>query len=359
VSQWTRESTGGGVLVTGGAGFIGSYVVDRLLQDKVPVTVLDLAPPRARATSALRQIRGDVRDRATLDAALEGVGTVFHLAAAHHDSGLARDTYFSVNEGGAATLCDAMGEAGVRTLCFYSTAAVYGAAPEPRHEDGPTLPASPYGQSKLAAERIFESWSCCEAGRYTLVIRPSVTFGPGNFANMFALIRLIDSGRYVQVGSGSNVKSLSYVENLVDATFWLWQRRAPSGFDVYNCVDKPDLTSREIAGVLAEALGREPARLTVPLWLGLALGFPFDVARTITGRGSVSTDRIRKLAVHETRFPSDRLHRAGFAPRVSLREGLARMVRWYIAEGRAAPALPSLPPLEVVRLERHSMTRAG
>jgi nucleoside-diphosphate-sugar epimerase len=135
---------------------------------------------------------------------------------------------------------------GIRDLCFYSSCAVFGDSKPPLREDSPTAPNSPYGASKLAGEKVVKPWADKGDNRRALVIRPTITFGPRNFANMYSLIRQIHSGKYAQIGPGTNIKSLSYVENIVSATNFLWMRpesqRAP--FDIFNYIDKPDLTSR-------------------------------------------------------------------------------------------------------------------
>lgn len=212
--------------ITGGSGFIGQYVVERLLAAGDEVTTLDLVPPPDGAARPTRHVRGDVRDPAAVRDALAGADRVLHLAAAHHDFGIDERTYFDVNEGAAGVLCREAERAGIRELCFFSSCAVYGDAPEPHAEDGPKQPNSHYGASKLAGEAVFSRWAETGQGR-VLVIRPTVVFGPRNFGNMYTLIRQIHRRRYLPVGAGSNQKSLAYVENLVDALLHLWTR--PSG----------------------------------------------------------------------------------------------------------------------------------
>ncbi len=342
-------------LVTGGAGFIGRLLCPALLARGDRVTVLDLAPmpaPRPGGPAPTRVVRGDVRDPAAVREALAGCDAVFHLAAAHHDFGIDHATYFGVNEGGATVLCNAMEAAGVRDVCFYSSVAIFGDAPEPHHEDAPTAPNNDYGASKLAGEMVFRRWATAEPGRRVLVIRPTVTFGAGNFANMYSLIRQVDSGLFFQVGAGDNVKSLSYVENLVDATLFLWDRPDAAPFEAYHWVEKPDLTSGEIAAAISAALGRPAPRLRVPLGVALALAAPFDAVIRLTGRNlPVSSARVRKLAADRTKFEADKVRTAGFRPRVALDDGIRRMVAWYQAEGRRQPVVRHIPPAEPVRLD--------
>jgi nucleoside-diphosphate-sugar epimerase len=336
-------------LVTGGSGFIGEYVCERLASLGDAVTILDLVDP-PRSLAAHRYLKGDVRDPDACRKALEGCERVIHLAAAHHDFGIADETYFSVNEEGTGVLSDAMDEAGVRSICFYSTVALYGDAPPPHDETTIPRPNSPYGASKLAGEKVLEAWTWRGAGRRCLVIRPTVTFGPRNFANMYSLIRQIHGGKFVLVGKGENVKSLSYIENIVDATLYLMARDDLPAFDVYNYVEKPDLTSREIAEEIYTALGKAPPKLRVPLSMAVLAAKPFDAVIAVTGRNiPISSARVKKLFDTQTKFESDKVREKGFRPKVELREGIRRMVEWYVERGKDESAEWHQPPAEVVR----------
>jgi len=345
------------ILVTGGSGFIASYFHRDLAELGHDTTTLDLISPEGGLAADRPHLQGDVRDKAACVRALEGVDLVVHLAAAHHDFGIEHDTYFSVNEHGTQTLLDAMDEVGVRDVVFYSTVATYGDASEPHHEEAPTAPNSPYGGSKLAGERVLEAWTQKGDARRALVIRPTVTFGPDNFANMYSLIRQIDSGKYLRFGAGTNIKSLSYVENIVDATLFLLGLNAskPSRelapFEVFNYIDKPDFTSTQISDEVSKHLGKKPAP-GVPYWLGMLMGIPFDVVIKLTGKNlPISTARIRKLFKTQTKFEADKLLDAGYQPKVSLAEGIKRMVDWYQSGGKTMDATWHTPPAETVYMD--------
>jgi nucleoside-diphosphate-sugar epimerase len=142
------------------------------------------------------------------------------------------------------------------------------------------------------------------------------------------------------------VKSLAYVENLVSATLMLWQRDQGPAFEIFNYVDKPDLTSREIVDAIYVALGRKPPTFRIPWTIARVLAVPFDIATALTGKNlPISTFRIRKLAGDQTRFEAEKVRAAGFRPEVQLRDGIARMVDWYLREGHAqGPSGPNDAP---------------
>jgi nucleoside-diphosphate-sugar epimerase len=345
------------ILITGGSGFIASHFYAPLVAAGHEIVNCDLIdpPPQARGATF---VRSDIRDRVGLWRAMSGCDAVLHLAAAHHDFGIAEQTFVDVNAAGAEVICQAMDEHGITKLCFYSTVAVYGSASPPHYEDAGVAPVSAYGSSKLAGEAVCRRWSERGGGRSCLVIRPTATIGAGHFANMYSLIRQIDSGRFWPVGKGRNIKSLACVENLVDATIALWLEQTPGHrpFDIYNYVDKPDLTSAEIVTILHEALGRRPPRIAVPYPFAMALALPFDLAIGISGRNlPISRDRIRKLATAETRFEAEKIRATGFRPRMSLEAGLTRMVQWYLAEGKNQRVARHLPPASPMLVADHSL----
>jgi len=327
--------------ITGGTGFIGRYFVRELQSRGHEVTVYDLHPfepgvPELN-TSSVEFVRGDVRDLKSLSDAMAGKDAVLHLAAAHHDFGITEATFEAVNVGGAKQVCDAMAENGITNACFFSTVAIYGEAKPPVAEDAPTDAVSPYGKTKFGAEGVFRAWVESANGNRCLVIRPTVTFGMGNFANMFTLIKQIEMGRYFPVGAGTNIKSLSYVENIIAATLKLWldPKSDQPDYAPFNYVCKPDMGSGEIAEIIYEALGKKPPSFNVPYWFARLLALPLDIIIAITGKNlPVSGARIKKMAKSQTQYESNTIREAGFEQEISLREGIERMVHWYLESGK-------------------------
>jgi nucleoside-diphosphate-sugar epimerase/glycosyltransferase involved in cell wall biosynthesis len=323
------------ILVTGGGGFIGAYFARALQGAGHEPVLMDIFPPDVPDHRRI-WICGDIRDVQDVDAAIQGCEAVLHLAAAHHDFGIDERTFEQVNVLGARNLCAAMDRRGIRNVCFFSSVAVFGRATPPLDESTIPEPVSHYGRTKWQAEQLFANWAQQDKERQCLVIRPSVTFGPGNYANMYSLIRQIDNGRFAQVGRGDNIKSISYVENLVSATMQMWldPRYQQAGLRVFNYVDKPDLTSRQIVHAIRAALRKHGFHWTIPYWFARTLAFPADVLIRLTGMNlRISGARIRKLAREETKFESDRIRHAGYRQEISTEEGIRRMVEWYLQEG--------------------------
>ena len=344
------------ILITGGTGFIGTYFVKEYLERGFQVSVLDLHPQEEAQElfENVRFVQGDVRDKSALRQAMEGCSKVLHLAAAHHDFGIKPETFEAVNVGAAEVICDVMDELGVIDICFFSSVAVYGTTNPPLTESSDANPESPYGATKLGGEKVFAEWCTKPDSNRCLVIRPTITFGPGNFANMFTLIKQIEKGAYLPVGDGSNIKSLSYVENIVSATLDMWNAKEPKGgIEIYNYVCKPDLSSGEIADTIYKALGKKKPWIRVPYTLARILALPFDLVIALTGKNlPISGARIKKLAKAQTQFESTKIRDAGYQQKVELREGIKRMVKWYLEEGKATATQGvkrRLPPEDIFK----------
>ncbi len=331
------------VLLIGSSGFVGGHVRSALSAAGHEVVSFDLVPDPDGGETLI----GDVRDTQALIEAMAGCDAVLNLAAAHHDFGISTETFESVNVQGARAVCAAMDHHGITNLAFTSSVAVYGDQPSEPDETSTPNPVNDYGRTKLAAEAVYTQWAAGDPERRALIVRPAVVFGVNHFANLYRLIRQIERRRFVSVGDGSNRKSMCWVTNLADALLYLWQRPAQE-HDLYNYVDKPDLTSAEVVSYIYRGLGRREPRLRIPLTPAVVLASPFDLVARVTGWNlPITADRIRKLAQAETMFAADRVREAGFTPETSLHEAMPQMVQWYLNEGHAKPPRVHIPPARV------------
>lgn len=316
------------ILLTGGSGFIGSHFHTAIPNHDI--INLDLERPNFPFKSAF--VQGDIRIEKDVRKAVanHGITSIISLAAKHHDFGIGHDEYFDTNEDGTRIICKVAADYNINEIIFYSSVAVYGIREEISTENLETKPDSPYGESKLAGEKVLIEWAKEKPERKVLIIRPTLVFGKNNMANMRNLIKQIDSGLYFHLGRADNVKSIAYVENLVQATLFLKERMKP-GVSIYNYADEPQLTTRDISNVIAETLNKK-IRLSVPKTLGVMMGLPFDIIIKLTGKNlPISSARIKKLGT-ATHHSAKKVFSDGFQPRYSTVEGLKKMVDWYKGE---------------------------
>lgn len=211
------QGSGEAVLVTGGAGFIGSRLVRHLARRELPVRVLDRAP--AEAPPGVDVVRGDILDADVLDGCLRGVRAVVHLAAETGVRHSMRDParFHRANVLGTARLLQRMARAGTPRLVLASSSSVYGPTDgTPSSESDRLRPASVYGQTKVQAEALAASWQ--QAGGGVLItVRPFSVYGPGGRPDM-AIPRWLQAARDgtpVEVyGDGSATRDFTFVDDV-------------------------------------------------------------------------------------------------------------------------------------------------
>jgi nucleoside-diphosphate-sugar epimerase len=264
----------------------------------------------------------NVRDAATLRSIVAGAGTIVNLAAEHRDDVRPISSYYDTNVRGAEQVCQAARDARVMKIIFTSSVAVYGFHPQPLDESGPFQPVNPYGETKLAAEAVYQAWAAEDASRTLVMIRPAVVFGEKNRGNVYNLLRQIASGRFLMVGSGNNMKSMAYVGNV--AAFLAHTLSLAPGLHIFNYVDGPDMNTSDLVKHVWHCLGKSGQPRRIPKSEALAGGTAFDIVARITGRRfPISAVRVRKFC-ESTQFRADRIASTGFRPPYSLAEGLAR-----------------------------------
>ena len=337
----------GRVLVTGGGGFIGTHWCRSLAARQLSGVVLDCNAQTTPLPANWTYVRGDVRDVGLVHDLMATVSRVVHLAAAHHDAGIAAETYTDVNVHGTRNVLAAMSAHGLTDLVFTSSVAVFGDNSGATERTAPS-PESPYGITKLAAERLIDAWVQQDAHRTAVVLRPAVVIGTGHFANMYSLMKQIDSGLFVQVGAASNIKSLSAVRAVVEAGEWM-RTQPGERLRIANVVSDPQQSSAEIIGKVSRALGKPLPRLVIPRSIALSAAFAVATACRVIGKHtSISVARVKKLFETDTRFEAQWLRDAGFTTTETTTSAIAEMAEWYRAEGRSLTRQVRLPSLRVV-----------
>jgi nucleoside-diphosphate-sugar epimerase len=263
------------VLVTGGGGFIGSHLVEALLQRGASVRALDnlttghranlagvLAHPEAQ--KAFTFIEGDVTDRKTVQEAIKGVDYVLHQAALPSVQRSVEDPITSnrVNVEGTLNVLVAAQEARVRRVVYASSSSVYGDSPQlPKLESMPTNPLSPYAVSKLAAEAYCRTFTRVY-GLETVSLRYFNVFGPRQDPNsLYAAVlprfigALLSEEPPVIYGDGSQSRDFTYIENVVQANLLALEATEVGG-EAFNIACGESVTLKTVLECLAEFSNR-------------------------------------------------------------------------------------------------------
>lgn len=318
------------VLVTGSSGFIGPHLVEALKSRGDYVIGLDRVRPSTIEPHVF--VHGDLLgDDALKKAMTHDIQCVAHLAAARADWGLSDEEYERDNATATERIIAAGRAAGVKKWLHYSTVGVLGSGKSPLDDLAPIAPVGPYGTSKARAEALFAQLAASDPLAEVTMIRPSAVFGPGNPSNtnVYRLIDAIHHNRFVMIGTGENVKTVSYLPNLIEATLFLIDAMAP-GMRPYIYVDTPALTTRELVTQLYEALGKPPSRWHLPLAVARPVALPFDALARLFGTDlPITSARIEKFC-RWTNFDRSFLDKAGFTPSIPIEDALRDTVRWYL-----------------------------
>jgi UDP-glucose 4-epimerase len=257
------------VLVTGGAGFIGSNLVRCLLEGGDDVRVLDNFSTGNRTNLAgldVEIVEGELRSYERVHNAVRGVELVYHLGALGSVPRSVQDplTSSAVNVEGTLNVLLAARDEGVRRVVFSSSSSIYGSSGElPRTEAMAPDPISPYGVAKLAAERYCVSFSRVYHGFETVVLRYFNVFGPhqsplSQYAAVVPLfVTAVRDGRSVTIfGDGEQSRDFTYVANVVDATIRAGTAQGASGLILNIAAGTPG-TVNQLADLIGRILERQ------------------------------------------------------------------------------------------------------
>lgn len=179
---------------------------------------------------------------------------VFNLAAVHRTPGHPDYAYFETNIRGAENVCAFAEKYGIKNVVFTSSIAPYGASEELKTEDTLPTPNTPYGVSKLIAEKIHLVWQRGGADRKLTILRPGVVFGKGENGNFTRLYWGIRKHMFAYPGRKDTIKACVYVKELVRFILWNVESR-PSLFGLFNCTYEPAYTIEQIVAVMKQTTG--------------------------------------------------------------------------------------------------------
>ena len=321
------------VLVTGGTGFVGGAVAQRLRSENCAVRALvrrnsDVAA-LAAADCELRY--GDITDAASVREAMEGADVVVHCAALASDWG-PREAFERVNVEGSRNIFDAALQHGVKRVVHISTTDVYGT-----YDDGRVIDESfprqvtgfPYSDTKAEAEKIAFAYAQ-ERVLPVVVIRPTFIYGPGDRTFLPELVDAMRKHEMAFFGSADNTIPLCYINNLVDAVLLALTHEEAVG-EGYIVSDGAVMTWRELTDLLADRLDLPKVKRTIPLSAAKAAAVGAETLAKLekSTRRPALTRYELAFGGRDLRYSNGKIVRdLGFSPRVLPEEGLARTIEW-------------------------------
>ena len=304
------------VLVTGGAGFIGSNLAHALLGRGDEVRVLDNFSTSDRANLAgldVEIVEGELRSYERVHNAVRKAEIVYHLGALGSVPRSIQDplTSSAVNVEGTLNVLLAARDEGVRRVVYSSSTSVYGSTRElPTTEESPPDPISPYAVTKLAAERYCVSFSRVYESFESVVLRYFNVFGPRQspFSQYAAVVprfvTAIDAGQQIEIhGDGEQSRDFTYVGNVVDATIRAGEADGVTG-EIFNVAGGSPTSVNRIADTIGEILDKPVERRHLPSRAGDIRNSWADLSK------------------------SERV--LGYAPEIALEDGLRRTIEFLL-----------------------------
>jgi UDP-glucose 4-epimerase len=308
------------ILVTGGAGFIGSHILDKLMEEGFDVTVIDNLETGRLENLAQHEknkdfhfIRGDIRDFDLVKETLRDIDAVFHLAALASVTRSVKDPILTndINVVGTLNLLKSSSDLGVKRFVFASSAAIYGEAKSPlKKEDMVPNPTSPYGVSKLAAEnyvRVFYN----AYGLETVCLRFFNVYGPrqnvdihGSYGGAISIFlnRILKRLPPIIYGDGEQTRDFIYIQDVVQANMLALSNKNAVG-EVFNIGSGKKTSLNQIALALKNIMNRKDIKSIYA-----------DPRPTDIRHGYADISKAERIL--------------GYTPHFSIKEGLTELVKW-------------------------------
>jgi dihydroflavonol-4-reductase len=324
------------VLVTGATGFTGGHLVRSLVAEGHKVRVVVRSAARATALPAGVDIReADITDPRAVSKAVEGVGTIYHLAAAYREASHREEGYREVNVGATRNLLEAACTAGIERFVHCSTVGVHGhVVNPPADESAPYSPGDPYQRTKCEAEILALSYA--RQGRLPLTVaRPTAIYGPGD-TRLLKMFRMVAKGTFVMLGKRDIYYHMVFINDLVAGLRLLGTHPNAVG-EVFILGGERYYKLSTITGLIAALLGVRPPWLRLPALpfqiagsLCEAICVPFGIEPPIYRRRVDFFTKSRAFSIAK----AQRL--LGYQPQIPLEAGLRSTLDWYTRSGHIA-----------------------
>ncbi|MCL1967005.1 MAG: SDR family oxidoreductase [Fibromonadales bacterium] len=293
-------------VILGGTGFIGRHLKQHLENSGIKeIHIADLPDI-------------DVRTSFDVPGTFGEDTLLVNLAAIHRTPGHPDEDYFKTNIPGAENCCGFAKKNGIKNIVFMSSISIYGTSESLKTEETLPMPNTPYGISKLMAERIHREWAAESDGRFLTILRPGIVFGKGENGNMTRLYRALKQRRFAYAGRKDTVKASIYVKDLARISLESAQK-PKERVQLYNCTYFPAPTIEHVAQTMKTATG---LNRSIPYIPKIPLMATASIAGMLGGFGfGICPERVRKLMV-STNISGEKLNE-NYPLKYSLKDAFA------------------------------------
>jgi len=310
-------------LIFGGSGFIGTHLINYLNTKYPNSNIYNLDIVKNNHSAKTNFIYCDVRQPIDLNIPITEKDIIFNFAAIHRTPGHPDNEYFETNIKGAENITEFAEKNNVKKIVFTSSIAPYGASEDIKTELTLPMPNTPYGISKLVAEKIHTVWQARDSNvRKLIIVRPGVVFGKNENGNFTRLYWGIRKNKFFYPGRKNTIKASIYVKELVNFIV----SKIETDFaeiEIYNCTYEPAYTIEEISKVIMKVTHMEKNIYTIP---GGMLKFVAKIIGFIGGKSfGIHPDRVKKLMI-STNISGKKMKNSGYKFVYSFEEALND---WY------------------------------
>ena len=318
-------------ILFGGSGFIGTHLIHLLnkevLQAGEKIYDCDIVMPGEEGVvpgivernENVEYVRIDVRNLIELDFAPTPDDIIFNLAAVHRTPGHRDEEYFETNIRGAENVTAFAERHGIRKILFTSSIAPYGADEALKEETTLPTPNTPYGISKLVAEKIHEKWQEKDPQRELTILRPGVVYGKGEHGNFTRLYWGIRKGYFFYTGRKDTIKASVYVKELAGFMKYRMIDNSFPGSEIYNCTFEPAYRIDQICEAMMKATEMKRHIILVPSWMLMAAA---GILGPLGGKkAGIHPARVKKLMV-STNISGKKMEETGYQFQYSLEESI-------------------------------------
>ena len=282
------------ILITGSSGFISKHFTNHLKLKNTHFFGIDIVG--SNNTKFIYDIKKSIKH----EKLPKKVDLIINLAAIHREPGHQPGEYFDTNILGAENITEFAEKVKCNHIIFTSSISPYGIEDKLKNEDTVPCPNTPYGSSKLAAEKIHIAWQNRDLKKRILtIVRPGVVFGKGEGGNMSRLVKLIHKNFFFYMGNKDTRKAGIYVKELVNQILWIHNKQVKNQLPkitLFNATMWPNPSISDYVNKVKKVAGINRFVPSVPYWFLMSFGFAFEFLFKVIGKQNpFSPVRLRKL----------------------------------------------------------------